>query len=161
MGKKEPKTNAVRIVEAKGISYQLQTYDASNGFLDGVSVALQTGTNPDKVYKTLVLVGHSKEHYVCVIPVALELNLKQAAKHFGEKKLEMVPVKEITQLTGYVKGGCSPVGMKKQFKTAIDISAKDKDTIYVSGGKIGLQMELSPMELANLIGAEFDQLTLI
>lgn len=155
---KEVKTNAVRIVEAKGIDYGLQTYDASGGFMDGVTVALETGTDPDRVFKTLVLVGSSKNHYVCVIPVARELDLKKAAKHFGEKKIEMIHMREITPLTGYIKGGCSPVGMKKQFKTAIDVSAYQYDTIYVSGGKIGLQMELSPVELAEVVEGEFTEL---
>lgn len=155
MSKKEAKTNAVRIVEAKGIDYGLQTYDASKGFMDGVTVALETGSDPDRVFKTLVLVGNSKEHYVCVIPVACELDLKKAAKHFGEKKMEMIHVREITPLTGYIKGGCSPVGMKRQFKTVIDLSAKEYNTIYVSGGKIGLQMEIPPEDLAAVVGAKF------
>lgn len=155
---KEPKTNAVRIVAAKKIPYELHTYEAPDGFLDGVSVAAQSGIDPDKVFKTLVLVGHSKEHYVCVIPVACELDLKKAAKHFGEKNIEMIHVKELTPLTGYIKGGCSPVGMKKLFKTAIHKSAEAEDTICVSGGKVGLQMELSPTQLADLIGAEFADL---
>ena len=102
--------------------------------------------------------GHSREHYVCVIPVACELDLKKAAKFFDEKNVEMIHVKEITPLTGYIKGGCSPVGMKKQFKTAIHKSAQEQDTICVSGGKVGLQMELSPLELAELVSAEFTDL---
>ncbi len=152
---KEPKTNAVRIVAAKKIPYTLHTYEAPEGFLDGVSVAAQSGINPDKVFKTLVLAGHSREHYVCVIPVACELDLKKAAKFFDEKYIEMVHVSEITPLTGYIKGGCSPVGMKKLFRTAIHQSAQEQNTICVSGGKVGLQMELSPMQLAELIHAEF------
>ncbi len=152
---KEPKTNAVRIVAAKKIPYELHTYEAPEGFLSGVSVAAQSHIAPDKVFKTLVLVGHSKEHYVCVIPVACELDLKKAAKFFGEKNIEMIHVKEITPLTGYIKGGCSPVGMKKPFKTAIHKSAREQSTICVSGGKVGLQMELSPIQLAELIGAKF------
>ena len=155
---KEPKTNAVRMVAAKGISYQLHTYEAPEGFLDGVSVAAQVGQNPDTVFKTLVLVGHSKQHYVCVIPVAEELDLKKAAKHFGEKYIEMIPAREITKITGYIKGGCSPVGMKKQFPTAIHESAAHLATICVSGGKVGLQIELSPSSLASLIDAAFTDL---
>ncbi|MGN0659466.1 MAG: Cys-tRNA(Pro) deacylase [Emergencia sp.] len=160
MGKKEkePKTNAVRIVAAKKIPYRLHTYEAPEGFLDGVSVAEQTGQDPATVYKTLVLAGHSREHYVCVIPVACELDLKKAAKHFGEKNVEMIHVKEITPLTGYIKGGCSPVGMKKLFATAIDQSAERLETICVSGGKVGLQMELAPADLAGLTGAQFTDL---
>lgn len=155
---KEVKTNAVRIVAAKKIPYTLHTYDAPEGFLDGVSVAEQTGQNPDTVFKTLVLVGHSREHYVCVIPVACELDLKKAAGHFGEKNLEMIHAKEITPLTGYIKGGCSPVGMKKLFRTAIHESGEHLATICVSGGKVGLQMELPPKQLAELIGADFADL---
>ncbi|MEE0741764.1 MAG: Cys-tRNA(Pro) deacylase [Emergencia sp.] len=155
---KEIKTNAVRIVAAKKIPYTLHTYDAPDGFLDGVSVAKQTGQNPEAVFKTLVLVGHSKEHYVCVIPVEDELDLKKAAKHFGEKNLEMIHAKEITPVTGYIKGGCSPVGMKKQFRTAIHQSGEKLAAICVSGGKVGLQMELSPIDLAELIGARFTDL---
>lgn len=156
---KDIKTNAVRIVEAAGIEYILHTYDAPEGFLDGVSVAQQTGQNPEQVFKTLVTVGHSKEYYVCVIPVAEELDFKKAAKHFGEKNIEMIHAKDITSITGYIKGGCSPVGMKKPFKTAIDWTAELQDTICVSGGKVGLQMELEPGALAALIGAEFAELT--
>ena len=156
---KDIKTNAVRIVEAAGIEYVLHTYDAPEGFLDGVSVAKQTGQNPEQVFKTLVTIGHSREHYVCVIPVAEELDFKKAAKHFREKNIEMIHAKDITNITGYIKGGCSPVGMKKPFKTAIDWTAELQDTICVSGGKVGLQMELSPGALADLIGAEFAELT--
>ena len=155
---KDTKTNAVRIVEAAGINYKLYTYDAPEGFLDGVSVAMQTGQDLERVFKTLVLVGHSKEHYVCVIPVAEELDFKKAAKHFGEKNIEMIHAKDITKITGYIKGGCSPVGMKKQFKTAIHETAEIQDTICVSGGKVGLQMELDPEALTRLIGAEFGDL---
>ncbi len=152
---KEVKTNAVRIVAAKKLPYKLHTYDAPEGFLDGVSVAAQTGQDPDMVYKTLVLIGHSKEYYVCVIPVACELDLKKAAKHFGEKNIEMIHAKDITKVTGYIKGGCSPVGMKKQFRTVIHIAAESLPAVCVSGGKVGLQMELDPKALADLVGADF------
>lgn len=140
--KQTPKTNAVRIVEAEGLPYQMHEYDAPGGFLDGVSVAKTLGQNPKQVFKTLVAMGNSKEYYVCVIPVEKELDLKKAAKHFGEKKMEMILARNITQVTGYIKGGCSPVGMKKLYPTAIDISAEAFDDIIVSGGKVGLQMEL-------------------
>lgn len=156
---KEPKTNAVRMVAAKKIPYELHTYEAPDGFLDGVSVAAQVGQDPDTVFKTLVLVGHSKQNYVCVIPVALELDLKKAAKHFGEKNIEMIHAKDITKTTGYIKGGCSPIGMKKLFPTAIHESAKTLPEICVSGGKVGLQIELSPADLAQLVGAQFTDLT--
>lgn len=153
------KTNAVRIVEAKKIPYQVYEYEAPDGFLDGVSVARATGQDENQVFKTLVLQGTSREYYVCVIPVAKELNLKKAARHFGEKKIEMIPVKDLTKVTGYIKGGCSPVGMKKQFATAIDSSAEKQETIIVSAGKVGLQMEVPTSGLLKVAQAELADLT--
>ena len=132
--KHQHKTNAVRIVEAAGIPYEMHEYEAPEGFLDGVSVAKALGQEPGSVFKTLVTVGQSREYYVCEIPVDKELDLKKAAKHFGEKKLEMLPSKLLTATTGYIKGGCSPVGMKKEFPTAIDASAEQLEKIAVSGG---------------------------
>lgn len=155
---KAEKTNAVRLVEKAGIDYKLHTYDVSDRRLDGVSVAEKTGMNVGKVYKTLVTVGQSREHYVCVIPVAKELDLKKAAKFFGEKKIEMIHQKELLPLTGYIHGGCSPVGMKKPFDTCIDESALDNDTICVSGGKVGLQIELDPEDLAMIASADFGEI---
>ena len=152
---KSEKTNAVRLVEKAGVEYTLHTYDAADGRIDGVSVAEKTGQPADKVFKTLVTVGQSKEHYVCVIPVAAELDLKKAAKLLGEKKIEMIHQKELLPLTGYIHGGCSPVGMKKQLITCIDENALLQDTICVSGGKIGLQIELEPEDLAMLTSADF------
>ncbi len=153
------KTNAVRMVEAEGVPYEMYTYEAPDGFLDGVSVATSLGQDPEKVFKTLVTVGSSREHYVCVIPVAEELDLKKAARHFGEKKMEMLPVRQLTAVTGYIKGGCSPVGMKKPLPTAVDVSAANGETIIVSGGKVGLQMELPPEALLRLTGGELADLT--
>ncbi|MGI6766891.1 MAG: Cys-tRNA(Pro) deacylase [Lentihominibacter sp.] len=153
------KTNAVRMIESAGIRYELREYEAPDGFLDGISVAEALGQNPAQTFKTLVAAGGSRETYVCVIPVAEELDLKKAAKHFGEKKMEMLPSKQITETTGYIKGGCSPVGMKKQFKTAIHRTAADFDNIMVSAGKVGLQVELEPGDLARITGAEFADLT--
>ena len=153
------KTNAVRMVEAEGVPYEMYTYEAPDGFLDGVSVATSLGQDPERVFKTLVTVGSSREHYVCVIPVAEELDLKKAARHFGEKKMEMLPVRQLTAVTGYIKGGCSPVGMKKPLPTAVDISAANGETIIVSGGKVGLQMELPPEALLRLTGGELADLT--
>jgi len=150
-----PKTNAVRIVEAQQIPYFLMSYEAPEGFLDGVSVAQKVGRPPEAVYKTLVTQGASKEYYVCVIPVAEELDLKKAARHFGEKKLEMIPAKDITKVTGYIKGGCSPVGMKKLYTTGIHEDAVLLEKITVSAGKVGLQMELSPNSLGELTKAAF------
>ncbi len=156
---KTHKTNAVRMVEAEGVSYELREYEAPEGFLDGVSVAKQTGQDPARVFKTLVTVGASRQNYVCVIPVAEELDLKKAAKHFGEKKIEMLPSKLITQTTGYIKGGCSPVGMKKLFPTAIHKSAAASETIMVSGGKVGLQIELPVKDLLRITEAKLADLT--
>ncbi len=152
------KTNAVRIVEAAGIPYELYEYDAPEGFLDGASVARALGQEPGSVFKTLVTLGQSGEHYVCEIPVDRELDLKKAAKHFGEKKLEMLPSRLLTETTGYIKGGCSPVGMKKEFPTAIDASAQNLGKIAVSGGKVGLQMVLSVESLREITGAEYADL---
>lgn len=160
MARSKHKTNAVRIIEAKKIPYQVYEYDAPDGFLDGVSVARATGMPLEKVFKTLVLQGHSKEYYVCVIPVAEELDLKKAAKHFGEKKIEMIPARDITKVTGYIKGGCSPVGMKKLFKTAIDQSAAGQENIIVSAGKVGLQMEVPLEPLLETVSAKLAELTI-
>ncbi|MPN43661.1 Cys-tRNA(Pro)/Cys-tRNA(Cys) deacylase YbaK [bioreactor metagenome] len=148
------KTNALRYLDANKISHNVYEYEAPNGFLDGVSVAKATGMDVNKVYKTLVTQGATKEHYVCVIPVAEELDLKKAAKHFGEKKIEMIPAKEITNVTGYIKGGCSPIGMKKPFKTAIDSHAENLELIVVSAGKVGLQVELSVKDLVSVVRAD-------
>jgi len=147
------KTNAIRLLDSNKINYKLMSYDAPDGFLDGVSVALATGVEPARVFKTLVTQGTSKEYYVCIVPVALELDLKKAAKFFKEKKLEMIPSKGITKVTGYIKGGCSPISMKKQYKTAIDISASDFDYIVVSAGKVGLQVELPVSDLIKITNA--------
>lgn len=152
------KTNAVRLLDLKKVDYILREYDAPEGFLDGVSVAKATGVEPERVFKTLVTQGASKEFYVCVIPVALELDLKKAAKHFGEKKLEMIPAKDITKITGYIKGGCSPVGMKKPFKTAIDENAVVFENIVVSAGRVGLQMDLPLDSLLEAASAELADL---
>lgn len=157
--KHQHKTNAIRIVEAAGIPYEMYEYEAPEGFLDGVSVAKALGQEPGSVFKTLVTVGQSREHYVCEIPVDKELDLKKAAKHFGEKKLEMLPSKLLTATTGYIKGGCSPVGMKKEFPTAIDASAEQLEKIAVSGGKVGLQMVLPVKALQEITGAQFVDLT--
>lgn len=142
-----PKTNALRLLDSKKIHYKVYEYDAPSGFLDGISVAKATGMPVEKVFKTLVTQGASHEFYVCIIPVAGELDLKKVAKHFGEKKIEMIPARNITPVTGYIKGGCSPVGMKKAYRTVIHQSALGLDTMVVSAGKVGLQMELSPSDL--------------
>lgn len=141
------KTNAMRILDSKKISYQLMTYDNNDGKIDGVSVALKINKDPRIVYKTLVAQGISKDLYVFIIPVEAELDLKKAAKAAGEKKVEMIPVKDIQKWTGYIRGGCSPVGMKKHYSTFLDQSAKELVSIVVSGGKIGSQVELSVLDL--------------
>lgn len=157
--KQAPKTNAMRLLEKLNITYTPHQYDTSDGALDGVSVAHKVGQNPDKVFKTLVARGASKALHVFCIPVAQELDLKAAARATGEKNMEMIHVKEITPLTGYVKGGCSPLGMKKQYNTVIDESARQQDTIVVSGGRIGLQIEVNPQELAKAAKASFAQVS--
>lgn len=161
MGKhKKSKTNALRILDSKGVNYKTQSYEAPDGFLDGVSVALQVGINPDCVFKTLVLQGTSREYYVCVIPVAKELDLKKVASHFGEKKVEMIPAKNITKVTGYIKGGCSPIGMKKLYKTALAKEAEQLGNITVSAGRVGLQVIFPVKDLMEITNATFGDLTI-
>lgn len=150
-----PKTNAMRMLDKEKIPYQMHTYDASDGHIDGAAVARKVGMDPAKVFKTLVTRGHSGSYYVCVLPVERELDLKKAAKVFGEKSLEMIPVAQLLPTTGYVRGGCSPIGMKKHFATAFDELAKQQETIVVSGGKIGLQIEARPDDLAKASGGIF------
>lgn len=143
----EQKTNVMRILGQKKIKYTAHEYPHGEDAVDGVTVARMTGRDPACVFKTLVTRGASKGIYVFVIPVAEELDLKKAAKAVGEKSIAMVHVSEINALTGYVRGGCSPIGMKKQFKTVYHSSILSQDTVLVSAGKIGLQVELSPADL--------------
>ena len=152
---KEQKTNAMRILDRSKIKYTSHEYPHGAEAVDGVTVASLTGRDPACVFKTLVTRGASKANYVFVIPVAHELNLKKAAKSVREKSIAMIHVSEITPLTGYVRGGCSPVGMKKQFVTVFDSTALDQESILVSGGRIGSQIECSPEELAALIRGTF------
>ena len=156
---KEQKTNAMRILEQKKIPYEALDYPHGDGPVDGVTVAQLTGQGPATVFKTLVTVGASKAHYVFVIPVEKELHLKKAASAVGEKSIAMIHVSEITPLTGYVRGGCSPVGMKKQFRTVFDANAEGIDTIQVSGGRIGTQIELAPADLIALVRGETADIT--
>lgn len=148
------KTNVMRVLDQKKISYIPHEYDP--GAVDGRSVAALTGQDPATVFKTLVTVGASKRNYVFVIPVHLELDLKRAAKSVGEKSIAMIRQAELLPLTGYIHGGCSPVGMKRQFRTVIHKSAAELPRMLVSAGKIGTQVELAPADLAQLVGAEFD-----
>ncbi|MFT4414299.1 Cys-tRNA(Pro) deacylase [Fredinandcohnia humi] len=147
------KTNAMRILDSKKISYTVHTYDSDDGKIDGVSVAHKVNKEPKVVYKTLVTQGTSKDLYVFIIPVEAELDLKKAAKASGVKKLEMIPVKEIQKLTGYIRGGCSPIGMKKLYPTFIDKSAEYHEKILVSGGKIGIQIEVKTNDLRTVTEA--------
>lgn len=150
MKDKIEKTNAIRILQSKKIDFKLHTYDNSEA-LSGVDVANMLNLNADKVFKTLVTVGKSGNHYVFMIPVAKELDLKKAAKISGEKSIEMIKSKDLLGLTGYIHGGCSPVGMKKFFTTYIHNTAHLYDTIIFSGGKIGLQLEMSFEDLKKAI----------
>lgn len=146
MGKKEVKTNAMRILERNQVTYEYSTYECDE-FTDGIDVADKLGIAHELVYKTLVTTGKSKEHYVFVIPIEAELDLKKAARAVGEKSLEMLQLKELTAVTGYVRGGCTAIGMKKQFKTVIQEQAESLEQIYVSGGKLGMQLQLAPEDL--------------
>lgn len=152
------KTNAMRILDKQKVSYEIFAYDAKDGKIDGVTVAGKIGRDPAQVYKTLVVVGASKNLYVFVLPVAAELDLKKAAKEAGEKKVEMLPVKDIEKFTGYIRGGCSPIGMKKNYPTFLDESARARNTIIVSAGKIGFQVELAPDQLIQATDAKYANL---
>ncbi len=156
--KKEIKTNAMRILESMKISFQQYTYECEE-FVDGLQIADQLGLAHEKVFKTLVTMGASKNYFVFVIPIAEELDLKKAARVVGEKSVEMIHVKDINRVTGYIRGGCTAVGMKKQYVTRIDSSAEGQPTIIVSGGRIGSQIELAPADLARAAQAEFAELT--
>ncbi|MCA1033298.1 MULTISPECIES: Cys-tRNA(Pro) deacylase [Bacillaceae] len=151
------KTNAMRLLDAAKLEYNSLSYDSKDGKIDGVSVAGKIGRDPELVYKTLVAQA-GRNVYVFIIPVEAELDLKKAAKAAGEKKVEMIPVKDIQKLTGYIRGGCSPVGMKKLYPTFIDSQGEQLESIIVSGGKIGLQIELAPERLKELIKAEWKDL---
>ena len=153
------KTNVMRLLEQKKISYTPHSYPHADGPVDGVTVAGRIGVEPARVFKTLVARGASKAIYVFVIPVARELDLKKAAKSVGEKSIAMIHVSEITGLTGYVRGGCSPVGMKKRYRTVLDTQAQRVETLLVSAGKIGYQVELAPDALLALVGGTVADLT--
>ena len=156
---KEEKTNVMRVLEQKKIAYSAHTYPHEKGVaVDGVTVAQSMGFDPAAVFKTLVARGAKGQFYVFDVPVAENLDLKKAAKAVGEKSIEMIHQKELLPLTGYVHGGCSPVGMKKLFPTVIDASAENLETMIVSAGKIGYQVELSPRGLAALVRAKFADL---
>ncbi len=152
---KKLKTNAMRILDSKKVSYEMLSYESEDGKIDGLSVAHKIGVDEKNVFKTLVVQGTSKELYVFVIPVAEELDLKSAAKIAGEKKVEMIPVKDILKHTGYIRGGCSPIGLRRPYKTFIHESAKDLDFMIVSAGKIGHQIKMNPKDLVSVVEGEF------
>ena len=143
---KEVKTNAMRILDRLKISYTHESYEPDD-FVDGIQTADELGLPHEQVYKTLVTVGNDREHYVFVIPIEKELDLKKCAKSVGVKSVEMIHVKDLFQLTGYVRGGCTSIGMKKAFVTRVDASAEGLERMYVSGGKIGCQICLAPLDL--------------
>lgn len=152
---KKNKTNAMRELEKNKIPYEVFYYESNGAVIDGVSVAQQLNCSVAQVFKTLVTKGNSGQHYVMVVPVAQELDLKKAARLVQEKSLEMIPVKSIQSVTGYIRGGCSPVGMKKQLPTVLDESAQEQENIIVSAGKIGMQIKVEPKALAKMIAADF------
>ena len=158
--KKQVKTNAIRIVEQKKIPYQEHTYTFSENDLGAEHVAEELNQNEAQIFKTLVAVGNKTGPVVAVIPSNQELDLKKIAKESGNKKVEMLHLKDLENLTGYIRGGCSPVGMKKLFPTYFDQSALNFATIMVSAGKRGVQMELAPNDLAGLVRGKFVDLTL-
>lgn len=154
----DEKTNAIRLLEQKKLNFTTHNY-VNSGAISGVEVAQALNQNPDKVFKTLVTVGKSNQNYVFLVPVAKELDLKKGANAVDEKNVSMLKSKDLLPLTGYVHGGCSPIGMKKPFKTVIDDSAKNFDTIIFSGGKIGYQIEISIDELKKALNFKLENIT--
>ena len=154
MSKKEVKTNAMRISDRLKISYEYTTYECDE-FTDGVQVADKLGYPHELVYKTLVTIGKSGGYYVFVIPIEAEIDFKKAARTVKEKSLEMLHLKDLTKVTGYIRGGCTAIGMKKQFPTVIQESAKELEQIHISGGRLGMQLKLSPFDLQKAANAEF------
>lgn len=148
------KTNAMRLLDSLNIDYKYMDYDSRDNKIDGISVAKKIGRSPEEVFKTLVAQGNSGDIYVFIIPVDKELDLKKAAKAAREKKIDMIHVKDILKYTGYIRGGCSPIGMKKPYPSFIDESAMILDTMIISGGKIGVQIELKPSDLQNIINGQ-------
>lgn len=151
---KEVKTNAVRILDRNKVEYELNKYECDD-FKDGVSIADMLEQSYDMSFKTLVTVGKSGKYYVFAIPVDKEINMKKAAKEVGEKNIEMVHVKDINAVTGYIRGGCTPIGMKKNYQTVINESAKEHEKIIVSGGRLGLQIILKPDDLVKVTNGRY------
>ena len=154
MSKKELKTNAMRMLDRMKIPYEYETYECED-FTDGIETADKLGYDHALVYKTLVTTGKSGEHYVFVIPIEAEIDFKKAAKAVGEKSLEMLHLKNQTKVTGYVRGGCTAIGMKKQFPTVIQKDAEELTQMHVSGGKLGMQLKLAPADLKKAAKAQF------
>lgn len=154
---KELKTNAMRFLDKSKIEYTIQIYECDE-FIDGIHVAEKLNQPLDKTFKTLIAQGKSGAYYCFLLPVAMELNLKKSAKSVGEKSIELLHVKDITKVTGYVRGGCTPIGMKKQFMTVIHNSAENLDLFYISGGRIGTQIKLSPKKLIEAIRGKFSDI---
>jgi Cys-tRNA(Pro)/Cys-tRNA(Cys) deacylase len=159
MGKKISKTNAMRALDKLNLAYECNEYSTDDGKIDGVSVAEKIGKLPDEVFKTLVTQSPGRNYYIFIVPVHHELNLKKCAKACGEKSVEMIPVKDITKVTGYIRGGCSPLAMKKQYVTFLDKSAEKLSAITFSGGKIGLQITMKPSDLLVACNGTFADLT--
>ena len=156
---REVKTNAMRILDTLEISYTVNTYECDE-FIDGIHIADMLSQSYDSSFKTLVTVGKSKNYFVFVLPINKELDMKKAARVVNEKSLEMLPVKDINAVTGYIRGGCTPIGMKKQYRTVIHSSAMQFDKVIVSGGKLGTQLVLSPEDLARASRARFEDIVM-
>lgn len=154
MAKKENKTNAMRILDKNKIPYRTKTYECDE-FIDGIHIADMNGDSYDQSFKTLVTVGKTGNYYVFVIPIDKEIDFKKAAKIVGEKSVEMIHVKDINAVTGYIRGGCTPLGMKKLYPTVIQESAKNFDEIIISGGKLGMQIILNPLNLVKVVNGKF------
>lgn len=155
----EAKTNAMRMLDREKIPYTVHTYDHSDGKIDGLSVAAKVGLDPERVWKTLVTRGASGGYFVFVLPVGLELDLKKAARAVGEKSVAMIRVDEINKVTGYIRGGCSPVGMKKLYPTVFDRRVEGLPSVVVSGGRIGAQIQVEPQALLGAVKARTADIT--
>lgn len=158
MAKKENKTNAMRILDKNKVTYRINTYECDE-FIDGIHIADMNGDPYDQSFKTLVTVGKTGNYYVFVIPIDKEIDFKKAAKIVGEKSVEMIHVKDINAVTGYIRGGCTPLGMKKLYPTVIEESAKNFNEIIISGGKLGMQIILNPLDLAKVVNGQFANIT--
>lgn len=156
---KELKTNAMRFLDKNNIEYQIQTYECKE-FTSGTQTALALGQSPDMTFKTLVAEGKTGGYYCFLIPVDMKLDLKKASASVGEKSVQLIPVKDINKITGYVRGGCTPIGMKKQFPVVVHISAQNFPTFFISGGRIGTQLCLSPQDLVKVTGGKFAEIAL-